>query len=73
MSDISDRAAKIMKIISLARNPMMDRIAVQLACMPTYDEKQRARDWEAAFEIAATNMSITIVALSEEWHRRIKQ
>jgi hypothetical protein len=68
MSNISDRAAEIMKIVMLARNPMMDRVAIQLAREPTYDEKQRARQWEKAFKIASTeDMPITIERLSEIW------
>ena len=70
MSIISDRAAKIMKIIALARTPGMDRIAVALNAEATYDEKQAAREWEAALEYAATDKPISITALSKEWKRR---
>lgn len=59
-----------MKIVMLARNPMMDRVAIALNAGATSDELQRARDWEVAFEIAKTDLVITIPALSEEWHRR---
>lgn len=69
MSNISDRAAKIMKIIALARTPGMDRVAVALNAEATYDEKRVAREWEVALAYAATDKPITISALSEEWKR----
>jgi hypothetical protein len=45
-------AAKIVKIVSLASNPMMDEVAVKLNAGPTYNEIRKARYWAKAFELA---------------------
>lgn len=45
-------AAKIHKIIRLASQPGMDRVAIKLNAGPTYMEVEHARKWARAFELA---------------------
>lgn len=51
--DIAERAARLMKIVRLARDPMMDAVAIKLNAQPTFEEKRTAERWRAAFDLAA--------------------
>lgn len=53
-----DKAAKIVKIITLSNNPMMDSVAIKLNSGPTYDEKRRAKVYAKALGLATTNESV---------------
>jgi hypothetical protein len=50
-----EKAAEMMKIISLAGQPGMDEIAIKLNCGPTYNEKEYAKRWARAFELATAD------------------
>jgi hypothetical protein len=59
-----ERAAKIMKIIRLSQSSGMDIVSIKLNCAPTYAEKEHARSWAKAFELAATDTN-TIEIIEE--------
>jgi hypothetical protein len=53
-----ERAAKLMKVVRLARSPGMDVVSVKLNCSPTYDEIKIAERWAKAFELAQRDGSV---------------
>lgn len=53
-----EKAAKIVKICYLARQPGMDSVAIKLNAGPTYQEIQAAKAWAIAFELAAREDSV---------------
>lgn len=50
-----EKAAEIVKILYLARQPGMDTVAIKLNRRPTYEEKQVARKWADIFELAQSD------------------
>ena len=64
-----EKAGKMLKIVSLASNPMMDNVAIKLNCGLTWREKESARRWAKAFELAQTDESVFDCAakLAEEF------
>jgi len=53
MSELSERAGRAIKVLSLASNPMMDEVAIRLNSGLSYREQEQAEMWEKALKLAA--------------------
>lgn len=62
------KAGRLMKIVRLASTPGMDAVSVKLNCALTYEEKQGAKMWATAFELAQTDRPL--FELAQELHQR---
>lgn len=60
--DLAERAARLMKIVRLARNPMLDAVAIKLNAQPTSEEIRTAERWRAAFDLAAQQENDFVLA-----------
>lgn len=50
--DQIELAGRIVKVVELASSPGMDEIAIKLNCDLTWNDRQEAKYWAKAFELA---------------------
>lgn len=58
MSDNVEKAARLLKVVRLARNPMMDVVSIKLNSEPTRDEILQMRRAALALEWAAKKRGV---------------